>query len=155
MLPGLELTWNDLDPRTAAHVVAVGLRTFVGVDDGLEPALTAARSAGAALVAAHPYPSGDPRDLLRATQRFAHERGELLELVDRLELFNRNDLFAWVAEAGLPSVATGDFHRLQHLATWKTLLPCERSAEAVVAYLASPRPTYLTRLDERALSRAA
>ena len=48
----------------------------------------------------------------------------LAPLVDRYELVNRRDVFPWVAEAGLPAVASGDFHRLEHLATWKTLLPC-------------------------------
>src|SRR5262245_34960723 len=35
LLPGLELTYNDLDEKLAAHAVAVGLRSFVGVDAGL------------------------------------------------------------------------------------------------------------------------
>jgi hypothetical protein len=39
------------------------------------------------------------------------------------------------------SRASGDFHRPEHLAGWRTLLPCERSEEAVVAYLRSPRPS--------------
>jgi hypothetical protein len=53
-------------------------------------------------------------------------------------------------------MANGDFHRPEHLAGWKTLLPCEKDAEAVVAYLRSARPVYLTRVnDERALPVAA
>jgi hypothetical protein len=35
-----------------------------------------------------------------------------------------HDNFAWVAEERLPPVATGDFHRAEHLASWKTLLAC-------------------------------
>jgi len=54
LLPGLELTVNDLDPFLAAHAVAVGCRAFVSVDDGLEIALGRARSEGAALIAASP-----------------------------------------------------------------------------------------------------
>ena len=56
VLPGLELTYNDLDPRVGAHAVAVGLERFVGVGDGIERALRDARGHGAALIAAHPYP---------------------------------------------------------------------------------------------------
>jgi hypothetical protein len=44
-------------------------------------------------------------------------------------------------------VATGDFHRLEHLDGWKTLIPCERQVEAVVSYLRSARPVYLARFD--------
>src|SRR5215475_4258731 len=55
VLPGAELSYNHLDPRRAGHAVAIGLRSYVDVDHGLEPALARARDAGAALVAAHPY----------------------------------------------------------------------------------------------------
>jgi hypothetical protein len=48
-----------------------------------------------------------------------------------------------VAEAGLPAVACGDFHRPEHLTGWRTLIPCEREEEAIVSYLRSARPVYL------------
>lgn len=143
LLPAFELTYNDLDPFVAAHAVAVGCRSFVGVDHGLETALAEARDAGAALVAAHPY-RGEPgaASPARATQRFARDWQELAPLVDRWELFNRNELFAWVAEHRLPAVANGDFHELGHL-------------YGVVAYLRSSRPAFLTRIDDVPLRRAA
>ncbi|HEY3962146.1 MAG TPA: PHP domain-containing protein [Gaiellaceae bacterium] len=148
VLPGLELTYDDPDPRRAAHVVAVGLRRFVGVTDRFEPALALAREQGAALVAAHPYTVEQATDSTRGTAAFAARTAELAPLVDRFELFNRDTLFEWVAELGLPMVANGDFHRLEHLATWKTMIPCPKDAAAVVAYLRSPRPTFLVRLDD-------
>ena len=83
----------------------------------------------------------------RATRRFWREWRLMGGLIDRFELFNQREVFGWVANAGLPSIASGDFHRLEHLATWKTLLPCEKSEAAVVAYLRSSRPAYITRLD--------
>jgi 3',5'-nucleoside bisphosphate phosphatase len=43
LVPGLELTWNDLDPLRAAHALALGLRSFVSIDDGLETALAETR----------------------------------------------------------------------------------------------------------------
>jgi hypothetical protein len=64
-------------------------------------------------------------------------------MVDRFELVNRHDVFSWVAEARLPLVATGDFHRHQHLATWKTALPCGKDEDEVVAFLRSGRPAHL------------
>jgi len=156
LLPGLELTYNDRDPVAAAHAVAIGCHTFVRVDDGIEPALSAAREAGAALVAAHPYcGEAGAASPARATQRFAHHWQELASLVDRWELFNRNELFAWVAERRLPAVASGDFHELAHLYGWKTLLPCVKEEQAVVAYLRSTRPAFLTRIDQAPLRRAA
>ena len=155
LLPGLELTYDDPDPARAAHAVAVGLRSFVDVNEGVVPMLRAARAHGAALVAAHPYPLAEAATSHRRTARFEADREQLTPLVDRFELFNRETLFGWVAEAGLPTVANGDFHRPEHLGGWKTMLPCAKSEEAVVAYLKSKRPTYLVRLDAQAELRAA
>ncbi len=127
VIPGLELTYDDPDPLQAAHVVAVGLREFVGLDDGLETALAAARSHGAALVAAHPYAPEQLAGATRTTAAFgAHP--ELAPLVDRFELFNRHTLFSWGAAAGHPAIA--------------------KDEAAVVGYLRSPRPAFLVRLDE-------
>ena len=155
IIPGLELTYDDPEPAEAAHAVAVGLRSFVDVAQGVEPMLRAARAHGAALVAAHPYPLAEAASSPRRTARFEVDRELLTPLVDRFELFNRETLFSWVAEAGLPTVANGDFHRPEHLGGWKTMLPCAKSEEAVVGYLQSKRPTYLVRLDARAELRAA
>jgi len=153
LLPGLELTYNDPDPDLAAHAVAVGLRTFVSLDRGLSAALKTARSRGAALIAAHPHADEEDAVPGRTTRRFFREREELGELVDRFELFNRREVFRWVANAGLPAVASGDFHRLEHLSTWKTLLPCAKEERAVVDYLRSPRPAYVARLERMIGSR--
>jgi predicted metal-dependent phosphoesterase TrpH len=147
VIPGLELTYDDPDPERAGHAVAIGLRSYVDVAAGLELALASARAHGAALVAAHPYSPEQLAAATRGTAAFA-ARPELRELVDRYELFNRHTLFGWVAAAGLPTVASGDFHRPEHLATWKTLLPCPKDEPSVVAYLRSARPTYLVKLDD-------
>ena len=156
LLPGIELTYNDLDPYLAAHAVAVGCREFVGVDDGIDAALANARGKGAALVAAHPYRARRGAVPSRLTLRWSRDWRHLSGLVDRWELFNRHDLYGWTAERGLPAVASGDFHRPEHLHGWKTLLPCAQDEAAVVSYLRSPRPTFLARFDAPAeLARAA
>ncbi len=148
LIPGLELTYAHEDPTRAGHAVAVGLHEFVGVEDGLEAALRAARAHGAALVAAHPYSVAEAASSTRGTAAFAADPDRWAPLVDRFELFNRETLFRWVADAGLPAVANGDFHVHEHLWGWKTLVPCVREEQAVVDYLRSPRPTFLVRLDE-------
>ena len=137
--PGLELTVEDPDPRRAAHALAIGLRRFVSVDDGLDAALRQAREAGAALIAAHPYPLAAAASSARGTAWFAEDPEWAASAVDRFELFNRDDRFDWVAQRQLPWVATGDFHLREHLFTWKTLLDCERTEEAVVATLRSTK----------------
>jgi hypothetical protein len=147
LVPGLELTYNDLDPYLAAHAVALGCRAFVSVDGGLDAALAHARGEGAALVAAHPFRTRRAGSPARATLRLSREWRTIAPLVDRWELFNRFDLFGWVAQRGLPAVASGDFHRPEHLHGWKTLVPCAKDEASVVGYLRSSRPAFLTRID--------
>jgi hypothetical protein len=81
----------------------------------------------------------------RLTQRWAADAG-LRALAHRFELFNRTQLYGWVADVGLPAVAAGDVHLPEHVEGWKTLLPCRKSEASVLAYLRSPRPVYLARV---------
>ena len=143
VVPGLELSYNDPDPHASAHALALGLHTFVSVDAGIDEAIETAVEAGAALVAAHPFDDEPASHPGRLTQRFARDP-ELSSRVHRFELFNRTQLFSWVAKAGLPCVASGDFHRLQHLRGWKSVIPCARDEEAVIAHLRSRRPVFIT-----------
>jgi predicted metal-dependent phosphoesterase TrpH len=155
VIPGLELTYSDADADLAVHALAVGLRRYVGVDDGPRAAMAEARAAGAAIIAAHPH--GEERDPTpgRTTRGVYADPAHMRELVDRYELVNRHDVFAWVARKRLPSVACGDAHRAEHLLTWKTLLACDRTQDDVICYLRSGAPAHLTRVDEPAPAGAA
>lgn len=153
VVPGLELTFNDDEPVMAAHALAIGLREFVSVDGGIAEAMRSADEAGAAIVAAHPNADEPTPQRGRLTRRFSRDAG-LRRLAHRFELFNRSQLFRWIADGGFPTVACGDFHHPEHLHGWKTLLPSRQDEEAVVDYLRSPRPVYLTSLGDE-LARAA
>src|SRR5262249_6533546 len=128
---------------------------LVELEAGLDGALEAARGAGAALIAAHPYRAEQAAGCLRWTGRWAAERERSAELVGRFELFHRHELFGWVAEERLPAVASGDFHTHEHLHTWKTLLPCAKEEAAVIDYLRSARPAYFVHLSVDGLRAAA
>src|SRR5262245_54819289 len=73
VIPGLELTFNDPEPVMAAHAVAVGLRDFVSVDNGIAEAMRSATKAGAALVAAHPNAEEPATVRGRLTKRFSRD----------------------------------------------------------------------------------
>jgi predicted metal-dependent phosphoesterase TrpH len=143
LIQGLELTDNHDDLDLSAHAVAVGLDQHISMDHGFVAALEAANAQGAAIIAAHPYAASDATPL-RATRRIWQERELLGDLIHRYELFNRKEVFAWVANEELPPVATGDFHRQDHLSSWKTLLPAERDPGAVVEHLRSRGRVFLT-----------
>jgi predicted metal-dependent phosphoesterase TrpH len=155
VIPGVELTDSDPDPDRAAHALAVGLERLVTLEHGLPAALTEARAAGAATIAAHPHSTEEDSVPGRTTRRFSREPDRMRPLIDRYELINRADVFSWVAAEGLPGVASGDFHTPAHLETWKTVLPCEKATAAVVAHLRSDRPCFVTRFAMPAADAAA
>ncbi len=154
VVPGLELSWNDVDLDRAAHAVAVGTTRFVSLDEGFERALETASAAGAAIIAAHPFDDEPCESPERRTRRFACDP-MLRTFAHRFELFNRETLFGWVARSGLPVVASGDFHRPEHLEGWKTMIPCAKDEASILTHLRSRRPVYLTHLRETALPMAA
>jgi predicted metal-dependent phosphoesterase TrpH len=143
LIQGLELSDNDEDPELSAHALALGIERYVPVDRGIVAALEAANHQGAALIAAHPYSDSDSTPL-RATRRIWREREIFRDLIHRYELFNRNEVFAWIAAEELPPVATGDVHRPEHLSSWKTLVPCDKEPAAVIAHLRSRGRVFLT-----------
>jgi predicted metal-dependent phosphoesterase TrpH len=142
VIPGLELTYNDVDPDRAGHALALGLREPASMEQGLVEAMRRARAAGAAIVAAHPN-GREPHPASRGTRFFWRHWAELDGLIDRFELFNRRQVFPWVADAGLPVIATGDFHHLENLSGWKTMLACGKEEAAVLEHLRSPARAYL------------
>jgi len=149
LVPGLELTYNDLDPDRACHAVAVGLRQLVPMDAGPAAAMEMARDYGAAVVVAHPYELGPTPGVRFPTRYFSRNWRRLDGLFDRVELFNGQQLFGWVANKGLPPVACADLHREDQFPGWTTLVSCEPEADALVSYLRSSRPVFLTRLEQR------
>src|SRR5438445_3552597 len=142
VLPGLELTDNRDVPDDSAHALALGLDQFVSVERGIVSAIFEARTHGAAIVAAHPYTSGD-WTLRRPTSRLWRARDRFQNIIDRWDLANGRELFAWIADARLPIVATGDFHQPRDLASWKTFVPCRKSERALVAHLRSRAAVYV------------
>jgi predicted metal-dependent phosphoesterase TrpH len=154
LIPGLELSDNHHEAVASAHVLALGVRDEVSLDEGLVAAIHHARSQAAAIVAAHPYAAGDTTPH-RPTRRIWRERETFAPLVHRYELFNRREVFSWVAAEDLPAVATGDVHRADHLSSWKTLLPCPKHEEAVLHYLRSGARAYITPFASEQSARVA
>jgi predicted metal-dependent phosphoesterase TrpH len=146
LVPGVELTGNTDRPDTSAHALALGVRTPPHTEAGLLDAIHAARAQGAAIVAAHPY-GLDDRASKRPTRRFALQVELFRPLIHRWELFNRGEVFSWVADARLPAVAAGDVHRPEHVPSWKTLLPCAHDESSILDFLRSRRPALLTPYD--------
>jgi len=94
--------------------------------------LTRARDAGTVVVACHPH---EQSDWYVNTFYLWNKRKEVHELIDLWEVATRWDLFAPVSRARLPFMGNSDFHDRPHLYAWKTLLPCAKNVEEILATL--------------------
>jgi processive 1,2-diacylglycerol beta-glucosyltransferase len=52
-------------------------------------------------------------------------------ILDAWEIANRNNVFTPVGLKRIAFLANSDFHKPKHIYSWKTLLHCEKDAEAI------------------------
>lgn len=125
LIPGAEFTSN----RRGFHLLGIDIRQFI--DPGLpaEEIAMKIHEQGGLAIAAHPC-----RGVTEGVGELGHlwkNRDKLAAVLDAWEIGNRRELYTEVGEARLSYVASSDFHDPRHLYTWKTMLGCEKTVEAV------------------------
>ena len=134
VVPGAEITQNHLRARRNSHILGLGLRHWISADQEAESILYEIRRQGALSVACHPHHRTTTRFEISTSHLWDH-RHELADLIDVWEVANRDDLFSITSLGPYPYIANSDFHQPRHLASWKTLLRCEKSWPAISAAL--------------------
>jgi len=134
VIPGAEVTQNHIRSKNNSHIVALNLREFISADQPAEDILKEIRRQGAFSIACHPHHRTTRRIEIGTCYLWDH-RKRLVELVDVWEAANRDDLFSVTSLKHYPYVANSDFHKAKHLYSWKTLLKCEKSWEAIAPTL--------------------
>jgi len=84
------------------------------------------------------------RYLSADTLYFWNHRQKYASYFDAWEVANRTDLFSVVSLGNYPILANGDFHKANHLYSWKTLLPCLKNVEAVKECIRDNRGVAIT-----------
>jgi len=134
VIPGAEITQNHIRSKNNSHIVALNLREYISADQPAEDILKEIRRQGAFSIACHPHHRTTRRIEIGTCYLWDH-RKRLVELVDVWEAANRDDLFSVTSLKHYPYVANSDFHKAKHLYSWKTLLKCEKSWEAIAPTL--------------------
>ncbi|MCL5966119.1 MAG: phosphotransferase [Deltaproteobacteria bacterium] len=141
LVPGVEITKNYASEKESAHVLLLDVKRFVSADLSWDGIFREAREQDALVVACHPhYTDHEVHDTLY----FWNNRQKFAPHFDAWEVANRTDLFSVVSLSNYPILANSDFHKAQHLYSWKTLLPCEKSVEAVKACIRDNRGVAIT-----------
>lgn len=132
LIPGVEITKNSLRHHKSAHVLGLGISSWVSAEGDIAESLKLLQNQGALTVAAHPVPTG----LMEIqTCHLWNRREELHQsgLVDVWEVACGKQYFEIVASSGLPIVANSDLHHPRQMESYKMVLHCERSQEAVLS----------------------
>jgi hypothetical protein len=141
LIPGVEITKNYLSQEASAHVLLLDVRKYVSADLPWPEVFREARGQGALLVACHPHYTDHE---IHDTLYFWNHRQKYAPYFDAWEVANRTDLFSVVSLSNYPILANSDFHKAQHLYSWKTLLPCRKNVEAVKECIRDNRGVAIT-----------
>ena len=136
VVPGAEITQNHIRSKMNSHIIALNIREFISADQPAEDILRAIRAQRAFSIACHPHHRTTRRVEVGTCYLWDH-RKRLVDLVDVWEAANRDDLFSVTSLKHYPYVASSDFHKPKHLYSWKTLLRCEKTWEAIAGTLRS------------------
>jgi predicted metal-dependent phosphoesterase TrpH len=134
VIPGAEITQNHIRSKRNSHIVALNIRKYISADQSAEDILREIRRQSALSVGCHPHHRTTRRFEIGTCYLWEH-RKRLVDLVDVWEAANRDDLFSVTSLKHYPYVASSDFHKEKHLYSWKTLLRCEKSWEAIARTL--------------------
>jgi hypothetical protein len=120
VIPGYELTRNDISNHRSAHVVALGVSEFFWADGDVLEWTRKIRDQGAVSVGAHPVYLGHPG---KQTYHLWHRRKELESELDAWEVASGRNLFDEVLSSGLPMIANSDLHKPKHMTSWEDGAP--------------------------------
>ena len=156
LMAGVEFNKDGYTAKTSTHLLGVDLKQPIDPSLEIKQLITEIHAQGALAIASHPHETKSEwgKDTLYLWQHV----DEYTPLLDAWEVANRDDIFNPVGLKKLPFIASSDFHKPKHIHSWKTLLYCEKEAEAIKHCIRVNRDVSITlyrdhrfALDERSL----
>ena len=129
VLPGFELSKNSVSNARSAHIIGIGITDYIEADADAVDLARAIRAQGGLAIAAHPVHT---QKVEKQSYYLWDRRGELAPEFDAWEVASGPYLFGEVFRSRLPKIASSDLHRPEQLHSWKTLLDCEKTPEAIL-----------------------
>ena len=129
VMTGLEFNKDGPTRKSTAHLLGLDLHAPISPRLDLLETIQRIHAQGGLAVAAHPHIMKS--DWARDTLYLWDHQEKFAPVIDAWEIANRNNLFTPVSLRRLPFLANSDFHKPKHIYSWKTLLNCEKNAEAI------------------------
>ncbi len=129
VMTGIEFNKDGYTSKTSAHLLGIDLKSPIPSALDLPETIAHIHAQGGLAVASHPHImksewGKNTLYLWENHEKFAH-------LIDAWEIANRHNIFDCVGMKRLPFLGNSDFHKPKHIYSWKTLLYCEKDAEAI------------------------
>jgi processive 1,2-diacylglycerol beta-glucosyltransferase len=160
LMSGVEFNKDGYTAKTSTHLLGVDLKQPIDPSLDIKQLIAEIHAQNGLAVASHPHEMKSEwgKDTLYLWEHV----DEYAPLIDAWEVANRDDIFNPVGLKKLPFIASSDFHKPKHIHSWKTLLYCEKEAEAIKHCIRVNRDVSITLyrdhrfgLDERHLHLAA
>jgi len=139
VIPGVELTKNTLSNHRSAHILALGISEYIQADADPSVLIDQIHEQGALAIAAHPVWT---RKFEKQTYHLWSRKEELAEKFDAWEVASGPYIFEEVARTSLPKIASSDLHHPRQIASWNTVLTCEKHPEAILEAIKKQRMNF-------------
>jgi len=160
LMSGLEFNKDGYTAKTSTHLLGVDLKQPIDSSLGIKELIAEIHAQGGLAIASHPHELQS--EWGKNTLYLWEHVDEYAPLIDAWEVANRDDIYNPIGLKKLPFVANSDFHKPKHIHSWKTLLYCEKEAEAIKHCIRVNRDVSITLyrdhrfgLEERHLELAA
>lgn len=140
VIPGVEITKNSFINHRSAHILILGISSYIDPDQDIDAILVQAKGQGAVTVAAHPVWT---RQLEKQTFHLWDRLEELKNKIDLWEVASGKHIFHEVQSQDLRMVANSDMHTPQHIRSWKTRIDCEHRADVILENLMKQNCDYV------------
>jgi processive 1,2-diacylglycerol beta-glucosyltransferase len=142
LMTGVEFNKDGYTAKTSTHLLGVDLKQPIDPSLDIKGLIAEIHAQGGLAIASHPHEmkSHWGKDTLYLWEHV----DEYAPLLDAWEVANRDDIFNPVGLKKLPFIASSDFHKPKHIHSWKTVLYCEKEAEAIKHCIRVNRDVSLT-----------
>ena len=142
LMTGVELNKDGYTAKSSTHLLGIDLKEPINPSLNLKELIQEIHKQGGLAVASHPHEVKGHWG--KNTLYLWKNLEEFAPLIDAWEVANRDDIFNPVGLKKLPFIANSDFHKPKHIYSWKTLLYCEKEAEAIKQCIRVNRDVSLT-----------
>ena len=142
LMTGIEFNKDGYTAKTSTHLLGIDLKQPIDPSLDLKELIAEIHAQGALAIASHPHEIKS--EWGKNTLYLWEHLDEYAPLLDAWEVANRDDIFNPIGLKKLPFIASSDFHKPKHIHSWKTVLHCEKHAEAIKQCIRVNRDVSLT-----------